>query len=122
MNDKEKKKIITEWFYKNACGYKKIIHRKFILADLTWQIPGLEDRELRKMCADIPEIITSTSGYYVLPLTDPTGVETAIALEYMNQSRRRLVSEYLRGRRNRQAIRKMNDATRQKEINFTEGT
>ncbi len=91
-------------------GFIKAVPRKQIAEAL-----GLDDRYFRDVCAEIPEIITSEKyGYYILPLTDPTGLEARRAREIINgEDRHRMISLYLRMRRRRQAITRMLDRERQ---------
>lgn len=81
---------------------------------------GIEDRRFREICSEIPEIITSSKfGYYILPLTDPTGEETTFARNIVEgEERRRMIALYLRQRRQRVAIKKMQAAERQMEFNL----
>ena len=94
----------------NHCGYRSASMRYQITQTL-----HMEDRHFRQVCSQIPEIITShLYGYYILPLVDLTGEETRIAREIINgEDRRRMISLYLRQRRQKQAIRKMSDKERQ---------
>ena len=82
------------------------------------QALGMEDRHFRAICAEIPEIITSHRfGYYILPLVDTTGIETRRARDIVNgEDRRRIIALYLRMRRQRQAIKRMQDAEKQMEL------
>lgn len=115
------KDIIREWFYANAQGYRREVRKKDAFTFIKWQLPisQNDDREFRELCADIPEIITSTDGYYILPLVDLSGEETHHALEIINgQSRRRMIALYLRQRRQRKAIHKMRDTVTQPEFSL----
>jgi hypothetical protein len=107
------KKLVTNYMYANNLGYKQAQPRKMIADDL-----GIEDRRFREVCSEIPEIITSVKyGYYLLPLTDPTGEETRVAREILeHEDRRRIVALYLRNRRQRQAIKRMEAKEQQKEF------
>jgi hypothetical protein len=101
--------------------YMMNYHQGFVKArprQVIAQTLGIEDRHFRAICAEIPEIITSHRfGYYILPLVDLTGIETRRARDILDgEDRRRMISLYLRMRRQRQAIKKMQAAERQMEL------
>lgn len=100
-------KRVTEWMLKWACGYKNARNRKDIENCLM-----MEDRYFRTVCAEIPEIITSSKGgYWILPSIDPSGDEIRHAREIaMGEDRRRIISLYLRHRRQREAIQRLADS------------
>jgi predicted translin family RNA/ssDNA-binding protein len=94
-----------------ACGFRRARPRQEIIEAL-----GLDDRYFRDICAETPEIITSEKfGYYILPLVDPTGEETRFALKEVNEGdmRRKIIGMYLRMRRQRNAIRRLQDKEKQ---------
>lgn len=95
---------VREWMMTWACGYHNFRKRREIVSSL-----GMEDRYFRAVCAKIPEIITSShEGYYILPLVDLSGDEVRYAREIvMGEERRRIISLYLRHRRQREAIQRL---------------
>ena len=110
------KNIVKDYMYEYCCGFKNAKLRAEIASDL-----DIEDRHFRDICSEIPEIITSSHyGYYILPLVDLTGVEARFARDIVEgEERRRMVALYLRQRRQRQAIRRMEMAERQQEFALT---
>ncbi len=98
------------------CGCHHAIPRQRIAAIL-----GMEDRHFRDVCAEIPEIITSVHrGYWILPLVDATGEETAAARSVLeHEDRRRVISLYLRMRRQRSAVAALTQKHTQTELAFT---
>jgi len=97
---------VRDHMMRNHCGWRCAARRQDIAQALV-----MEDRHLRNVCAEIPEIISSHElGYYILPLMDMDGEETRKALEIINgEDRRRMISLYLRQRRRRKAIKEMRD-------------
>ena len=95
---------VIVWMMKWACGYKNARNRKEIINCLM-----MEDRYFREVCSTIPEIITSSQeGYYIMPLVDKLGDEVRHAREIVEgEDRRRIVSQYLRYRRQKAAIAKL---------------
>ena len=92
---------IIDWMMSNACGFRSILPRQQIAQAL-----NLPDRLFRRICADIPEIITNSKlrhikewgyeitvkpGYYILPLTDYSGTETKIAKILLRETTSRLI-------------------------------
>jgi len=103
--------------------YMMNYHRGFIQARPRQVIAhalGYRDRHFRAICAAIPEIISSSHyGYYILPLVDATGIETRRAREILDgEDRRRIIALYLRMRRQRQAIKRLEMAEKQMELNL----
>ena len=105
----EKERVIN-YMMSFYCGYRKAGPRIQIAFAL-----GLEDRYFRQVCAEIPEIITSSfSGYYILPLIDLTGEEAKAARNILeNEDRRRIIALYLRNRKQKAAVKKMQDGEKQ---------
>lgn len=101
MEDIEK---VRRYMIDYHCGWRRA-HRRQDIA----RVLGMEDRHLRNVCAEIPEIMASHDlGYYILPLVDKTGEETKVARSIIDgEDRRRLISLYLRQRRRRKAIEEM---------------
>jgi hypothetical protein len=102
-------------------NYMMFFHQGFVKArprKLIAQSLGIEDRRFRDICAEIPEIITSHRfGYYILPLVDLTGIETRRARDILDgEDRRRIITLYLRMRRQRQAVKIMQNAEKQMEL------
>lgn len=97
---------VKSYFYAHCIGYEKRKHRTEITTLL-----NIPDRQFRAVCAEIPEIIsTHDGGYYILPLVDTTGEETRIARAIIEgEDRRRMIALYLRQRRRRQAIQRLQD-------------
>lgn len=112
IEDNEVAKVMA-YMYDNVCGYRSSKPRGAIALVL-----GIEDRHFRAICATIDEVITSCHrGYYILPLVDPTGEETRVARDIVeNEDRRRVIALYLRTRRQKVAIKKMQSAERQQEF------
>lgn len=104
---------VTDYMMCYHCGYQKAAPRKQIANNL-----NIEDRHFRAICAEIPEILGSVHyGYWILPLMDTTGTEAHIAREVLNgEDRRRMIALYLRYRRQRTAVKRMQDAERQLEM------
>jgi len=106
------KQRIVDYMRAFRCGYKNRSPRKEI-ADVL----NMDDRKFRELCADIPEIITSsTGGYYILPLNDPTGEESRIARELLSESRKRAVSLFWRAKKQRRAIDEMENQIAQRSL------
>ena len=101
---------VKTYMYSFYCGFIKARPRQVIASAL-----GYEDRHFRAICSMIPECITShIYGYYILPLVDTTGIETRRAREILNgEDRRRIIALYLRMRRQREAIKRMESAEKQ---------
>src|SRR3990167_3886824 len=95
---------VRNYMLARHCGHKNAVPRREIAHAL-----GIEDRHLRAICAEIPEILTSSHyGYWCLPLVDTTGLEADTAVQAIETAgRRRLIALYLRQRRQRQAIKRM---------------
>ena len=104
---------VKNYMYSHHCGYKNAQPRRVITDALQ-----MEDRYFREVCSQIPEIITSIEyGYWILPLTDVSGLETMVAKQVIEgEDRRRIIALYLRNRRQRIAIKKMQDKERQMEL------
>ena len=112
VNEVDKQKVV-EFMMKYRCGHFNASPRHEIIKYL-----NMDDRYFREVCSLIPEIITSAEhGYYILPLTDPTGEETRFARQIVEgEERRRMIALYLRQRKQRQAIKRMEAAERQLEF------
>ena len=104
---------VRNYMLARHCGYKNAVPRREIVLAL-----GIEDRHLRAICAEIPEILTSSHyGYWCLPLVDTTGLEADIAQQVIEgEDRRRIIALYLRNRRQRQAIKRMRGIGVQQEM------
>jgi len=96
------------------CGYRNACPRQKIASHL-----GMTDRLFRDVCAEIPEVFTSVHyGYWILPLVDETGEEVRVAKDVLeNEDRRRVIALYMRTRRQRHAVRKL-EGVRQQEFSF----
>ena len=104
---------VTNYMMTFHCGYRKAMPHSQIAKSM-----GYAGRVFRDICAEIPEIIGGVQlGYYCLPLVDLTGEETRVARDILNGSeRRRMIALYLRQRRQRQAIKRMEGAEKQMEF------
>ena len=111
--DPQDRDRIIRYMMANHCGYKRAVPRQDIADAL-----GMPDRYFRTVCATIPEILTSCNyGYYILPLVDLTGEEMRVAREILEgENRRSLIASYLRHRKQREAIRRMEHKERQMEL------
>lgn len=107
--------VVRRYMMSQHCGFNKARPRMVIAEALK-----MEDRHFRAVCAEIPEIITSHQfGYYILPLVDLSGEETRKAREILEgEDKRRIISLYLRMRRQRQAVRRMAGKERQPAFAF----
>ena len=85
----------------------------------------MEDRKFRKICAAIPEIMTSSKyGYYILPLYTLDRREIEVAKEILeNEDRRRMIALYLRQRKQRSAVKRLeeNSLFKEKQLDFYDG-
>jgi hypothetical protein len=113
-----KKLIVSTEDINRVKDYMMNYHQGFVRArprQIIASALGMEDRHFRAICAEIPEIITSHRfGYYILPLLDATGIETRRARDILDgEDRRRIIALYLRMRKQRQAIKRMQDKERQ---------
>jgi len=100
---------VTNYMMTFHCGHENAATRNKIVSVL-----GMDDRYFRLVCSVIPEILTShRRGYWILPLVDATGEETKIALETQKEDRRRIISDYLRMKRRKQAIKRMSEKAKQ---------
>lgn len=108
MENTYEKERILNYMKANCCGYMNAKPRREIV-----NATFIDDRSFRDICAEIPEIITSSKkGYYVLPDV-PSVSEQDIALEAIKEHRRRAISSLTRLKGQRNFIRGIRDSVKQ---------